>query len=394
MVADSCISQNEWTRRGRRCNTTFRLKPRSRHTPSTVAERLREPLVVLGGCALWTAAAGWVAAIAVAASSPAAGALVVTKGRAVKQVASDGRYVVWETGPLEGDGETRLLVRGLGHGRARVLLGAVNPGYGLALASGWIVYAQTGNSPQLRAMRIAGSGKTVLSRTIVAPFAARGRLVAWLEQHGHRQRVVVHDMSNGRTRVAFSLPSCQHERCYQLGQVTLAADGVAFTRDSTNPDFSWVYRIRFSNHLVTRAAVPHDPQPDLVPSSAGAVYFAFGRGWYRYDFGERPRRTAFRANPRAPIIGFEAGRWLLTSRRGCDSAIVSLAEGGHSRVVVSAARLRQLVPGKARLCVVLEGVSWDGPRPVTAWALVPPGSSEEHSDRGLYGVAFAAKALS
>jgi hypothetical protein len=371
------------------------LKLRDRHTPSTVAERLHQSLVFRAACAISIAGAGLVAAAAIAASASPSGALVVTKGRAVKQVASDGRHLVWETGPLEGDaGVTLLLERGLAGGRARVLTRAANPGYGLALTAGWVVYAKGGIPTSLRAVRLDGSSKTELSRSLVAPFASRGRLLAWLEKVGNHQRVVVRDMSTGRTLVNFSVPRCEHGRCYQLEEVTLAADGVVFTRDSTSPDFSWVYRVRFSNRRLTRAAVPRDPQPDLVPSSAGAVYYAFGRGWYRWDFGKSRRRAAFRADPPAPLIGYENGQWLLSTKQGCDSGIVSLDEGGHRRVVVSPARLRRLVPARSQLCVALEAVSWGGARPFTAWALIPRHSAEEHSDSGLYGVVFASKPLS
>jgi hypothetical protein len=359
-----------------------------------VAERLHQSLIFRAACAISIAGAGWAAATAIAASPSPSGALVVTKGRAVKQVASDGRHLVWETGPLEGDaGVTLLLERGLTGGRARVLTRAANPGYGLALTAGWVVYAKGGIPTSLRAVRLDGSSKTELSRSLVAPFASRGRLLAWLEKVGTRQRVVVRDMSTGRTLVNFSVPRCEHGRCYQLEEVTLAADGVVFTRDSTNPDFSWVYRVRFSNRRLTRAAVPRDPQPDLVQSSAGAVYYAFGRGWYRWDFGKSRRRTTFRANPPAPVIGYQNGHWLLSTKHGCDSGIVSLVEGGRPRIVASPARLRRLVPAKSDVCVVLEAVSWVAARPFTAWALIPEHSSEEHSDRGLYGVVFASKPL-
>ena len=48
----------------------------------------------------------------------------------------------------------------------------------------------------------------VLSRWLATPFAARGRLVAWIEQHGKRQKVVVRDMSTGRLRLVSMPPRC------------------------------------------------------------------------------------------------------------------------------------------------------------------------------------------
>jgi hypothetical protein len=336
------------------------------------------------------AAAAWLASTAAAAALLSSGALVVTKGRAVKQVAVDGKHFVWETGPLEGQNSgTALLQREVGTPRKRVLVRSVKTSYGLALASGWVVYADGGVHTRLSAIRPDGSSKIVLSRWLAAPFAARGRLLAWIEQDGRRQKVVVRDMATGRVRLVSRLPRCEHGHCYQLEQVMLADRGVVFTRDSTNPDLSWVVRIRFSTRVSTSVRIRHDPQPNLVPSSAGAVYYVAGRGWYRWDFGGQPRGTPFRANPPAPLLGYEHGRWFLSTRRGCDFGVVVLDAGGHRRVVASPQRLRRLVPSRSRLCILLQAFDWTGRHPLTAWALVPRESSEEHSDKGLYGVALA-----
>ena len=333
-------------------------------------------------------------AVAASGTGLGPGALVVTKGRAVKQVAADRRRMVWELGPLEGENtRTTLFERSLG-GRGHVLVRNVKSSYGLALAAGWVVYADGGVRPRLSAIRPDGSRKIVLSRWLVAPIAARGRLVAWIEQSGKRQKVVVRDMSTGRVRLVSIPPRCGYRHCYNLERVSLADHGVVFTRDSTNPDLSWVFRIRFSTHVLTRVLIRGDPQPDLVPSSAGALYYVFRRGWYRWDFGGRPRRTSFRANPPVPLLGYERGRWLLATRRGCDFGVVALTPGGRRTVVVSPRRLKRLVRSRSRLCVVLQAAAWVGGQPLLAWALVPPVSSEEHSDEGLFGIAFAGKPLS
>jgi hypothetical protein len=196
-------------------------------------------------------------------------------------------------------------------------------------------------------------------------------------------------MRTGRVRLVSTLPRCERGHCYRLGEITLSDQGVVFTRDSSNPDLSWVVRIRFSNRALTSVRIRSDPQPDLVPSSAGAVYYAYGRGWYRWDFGKSPRGTRFRANPPAPLLGYEHGRWFLSTRRGCDFGVVALDGTGHHRIVVSARRLRALVPSRSRSCVWLQAFGLAGQQPLTAWALVPRQSSEEHSDKGLFGIAFA-----
>jgi hypothetical protein len=51
------------------------------------------------------------------------------------------------------------------------------------------------------------------------------------------------------------------------------------------------------------------------------------------------------------------------------------------------------VPSGSPRCVLLQAAAWVGAQPLTAWALVPPKSSEEHSDKGLFGLAFAGKLL-
>jgi hypothetical protein len=281
-----------------------------------------------------------------------------------------------------------LFVRDLG-GRRRVLARNVKSNYGLGLAAGRIVYADGGFHARLNGVRPDGSGRVVLSRWLVAPLAARGRLVAWIEQHGRRQKVVVRDLRTGRVLLTATPPRCEHGHCYQLEQVTLADRGVVFTRDTSDPDRSWIVRIRFSNHVHKRLLVRHDPQPNLVPSSAGAVYFVVGRGWYRWDFGGRPHRTGFRVHPPAPVLGFERGRWLLATRRGCDYGVVMVDASGRRSVVASPRQLERLVRGKAERCVLLQASTWLGTQPLTAWAVIPKESSEEHEDKGLFGVAFA-----
>jgi hypothetical protein len=322
------------------------------------------------------------------------GPIILARGTAVKRVAADQNHLVWETGPLEAENvATVLLERDAGSGRKRILARDVKPNYGLALTAGWIVYADGGARTNLSAIRRDGSKRIVLSHSLVAPFASRGKLIAWAEQEGDQQRVVVRDMSADRVRLASTMPRCVRGRCYQLDEITLAERGVVFTRDSTNPDQSLVVRIRFSDRVFSKVTILHDPQPNLVPSSAGALYYAFGRGWYRWDFGQRrPRRTRFRANPPAPLLAYEQGRWFSSTHRGCGFGVV-VVNGGHRRLVASPALLRRLVPRGSRLCVFLQAFALTRRQALTAWALVPRHSSEEHSDKGMVGVALVGDVL-
>jgi hypothetical protein len=365
------------------------VERRVRHSSATGAAH-RLAVRILAAAVVATTA--WLAMRSVPeAQAVSSGALVVAKGRAVKQVAVDGRRLAWEAGPLEGDSGTTLYVRGLPGGRKHVLARDVISTYGLALAAGWVVYAEGGSPARLVAISPRGARK-LLSRSLATPLAARGSLLAWIERVGRRQRVVVRDMRTGRVRLVSVLRRCERGHCYQLGEVALADRGVVFTRISSNPDLSWVVRVRFSNRVLTSVRIPNDPQPDLVPSSAGALYYAYRRGWYRWDFGKRPRGTRFRANPPAPVLAYEHGRWFLSTRRGCDFGVVSVGASGRRDVVVSPRRLRSLVPSTSRSCVWLQAFASAGRRPLSAWALVPRESSEEHSDRGLFGVAIAGRA--
>jgi hypothetical protein len=318
------------------------------------------------------------------------GAIVRTRGAAVKKVAAEQNYLVWETGPLVGNATPMLLERVAGSGRKRILARQVKPSYGLALTAGWIVYAGTGVHTTLRAMRSGGSKRIVLSRSLVAPFAARGALIAWAEQEGDRQRVIVRDMRAGRVRLAMTMPRCVRGRCYQLGAITLAERGVVFTRDSVNPDQSFVVRRGFSDRASSRVTILDDPQPDLVPSSAGALYYALGRGWYRWDSGQRrPRRTRFRANPPALLLAYERGRWFTAAHRGCNFGVAVVNRRGARRVIAAPERLRRFAPRGSHYCVLLQAFAWTGRQALTAWALIPRHSSDEHSDKGLVGVALA-----
>ena len=318
------------------------------------------------------------------------GPLVLTKGAAVKRVASEQGHLVWETGPLVGNAVPTLLERIPGSTRKRILARHVKPSYGLALTAGWIVYARTGVRPSLHAIRSGDSKRIVLSHFLAAPFAARGALIAWAEQEGDEQRVIVRDMRAGRVRLAMKMPRCVRGRCYQLGAITLAARGVVFTRDSVNPDQSFVVRRRFSARASSKLAIPHDPQPELVPSSAGALYYALGRGWYRWDFGQRrPRRTRFSANPPALLLAYERGLWFTSTHRGCEFGVAVVNGRGPRRIIAAPKALRRFAPRGSHYCVLLQAFSWTGGQALTAWALIPEQSSEEHSDEGLVGVALA-----
>lgn len=323
-----------------------------------------------------------------------AGTRVVAKRAAVLRIAAGPRNLVWEAGPLqETRGPVLLLDRDLEGGRTRVIARGVNAGYGLAATARWVVYAAGATGRRLVARRHHGPGRMVLSRWLAAPIAGRGNMVAWVEQHANRQRVIVRDMSTGTTHVAAAMGRCDKRRCYQIEAVELAVDGVVFTRTSRNPDRSMIVRRTLSSSTSSQVVLRSDPQPDLIPSSAGALYYQLTVGWFRWDFGQsRPRRARFRANPPALLLAYEQGNWLLATRRGCDFGLV-VVRGGRRTTIAAPGDLRHYaVPGTAP-CVLLQDVAWTGRQALSAWAIVPATSSDEHSDRGLIGVGLASRAL-
>src|SRR5829696_8441427 len=93
-------------------------------------------------------------------------------------------------------------------------------------------------------------------------------------------------MAAGRTWVAASMPRCQGTRCWRIDAVTLADDGVVFTRVASNPDASTVMRRAFT-----------ESGPDLrrPPARAGAFV---------------SRSALLRARPRVVPLGLRTSQAL------------------------------------------------------------------------------------
>jgi hypothetical protein len=297
---------------------------------------------------------------------------LMLEGTPARAASTDGRSVVWETFGSDEGAIAALVVRDLRTRRSTTLARNIAPQYGLAVARGMVVYATATLPPRLVAVRGANGRRVVLSRRLVAPFAWRGARVAWAEQNGARQRIVVRDFSTGRRWVAAQVPSCERRRCYRIDGVTLADRGVVFARGAIGPQPSFIVRRAFSRPRPEAVAVAHDPQPDLVPSSAGALYFALGGGWYRWDFGRaRPARAPFKSDGSADPVTYDGGRWFVRRHRGCDDEIVALLPGGRHLVAASPATARSLAGVGRDLCAKFVSLTWTGGRPVTSWAVAP-----------------------
>jgi hypothetical protein len=316
------------------------------------------------------------------------GRLVSAPGVFAFAAAADARHLVWVAGGVEEeDHPADVRQRVLATGRVITVARGVDPGYGLASTTGWVVYARGGPQTRLLATAHDGSKTMMLSRNLVAPLAARGELVAWAEESGGRHCLLVRDMVRGSTWLAASMPKCEGGRCHRVDAVALADDGVIFSRVATAPDTSVVVRRAFDGSRSTQVRLDGDPQPDLAPSSEGAVYQALGRGWYRWDFGvDRPRRVLRRLAPGSGVLGFDGRRWLLQAERGCSSVVVARSRG-RSRTVAA-------VEAHHGLCAQLGAATLAGRQLLTAWGVIPPESIEAHEDVGATGFVLASAPLS
>src|SRR4051812_28029365 len=163
---------------------------------------------------------------------------------AVGPVAVGGGTVYAAVGPIEAENALPSLVARTVGQPNRTIAQVVDRGNGLAAGHGWVAYG-AGVAPRLMSSRPDGSGARVLATGLVTPVASRGELLAWGEQSGGRQRIVVRDMRSGSDWVAADMPRCGHSGCYRIDAVTLADEGVAFDRGAIGPQPSYVGRRRF-----------------------------------------------------------------------------------------------------------------------------------------------------
>jgi hypothetical protein len=325
------------------------------------------------------------------------GALSVKRGRVLAPVALAGRYLVFMSGELEAEEVSPSLVgKSLGSARATTLARDVIPNFGVAAAAGWAVYAtggKPGKPPRLVAVKTDGTDRQVLTDSLIAPIASRGTAVAWAEQDGDRQRVVARDLATGSDWIAADIPRCSGG-CFRIDAVALADKGVVFTRGAIGAQPSYVVRRGFSEPKAQRLTVPNDPQPDLVPSSAGALYYVLSRGWYRWDFGERqPRLTRYTGAAPPQVLGFERDRWFVLRGGACAQRLLVLGTDGRTLTTTSPPAVSALAGAAKGDCVTLADLVWTGRQSLTSWFVVPPESEEHHENAGLVGVLVGGRTL-
>jgi len=320
-----------------------------------------------------------------------AGSLVQIPHAAAGPVAVDPGHLVWESGPIESDAfQPSLHVRDLATGATKTIATNVNPLFGVASTSRFVFYAQaTGKHTALIRVLHDGRGRRVLTSALLTSIASRGDVVAWGEQVGLVQRVVAFDARLRRRWTVATMRNCTTTGCYRVDTVTVADRGIVFTRASVGPQPSLVVRQRFGSRRLYTISISGDPQPDLVPSSAGALYYALSRGWYRWDFGSaRPRRVEFADHSTKSLLRQEHGHWYWLSRRGCTFE-VSTSSGGRGATTAGVPAPTRLTRPSADECAQLGGFAWSGRQAIASWAIAPAASEAAHVDLGLRGVIVA-----
>ena len=300
------------------------------------------------------------------------------------------RYLVWESGPVNAGAVPTLLVqREVPTGRIRTLARTPDPSYGIATTRNWVVYVADRSSPTLLAVHHDGSGRRVLGTNLATAIASRGERVAWAEQSNQLQRIYVDDLVTGRKWLAARLPRCVQKRCYRVDAITLADRGVVFTRGAIGPQPSYVVRRAFDGKLVS-FALPGDPQPDLAASSDGALYFYFGHGWYRWDFGHaRPTPARIPTSATTSVLAFDHGNWYLRTDPGCRPTLSVIRPDGRRAVLTSPRTASKLIGAPPSDCAHLTDLAIAGTELFTGWTSQPSYSINSHVDLGLVGAILA-----
>jgi hypothetical protein len=319
--------------------------------------------------------------------------IVAARGFSIGPIAATKRHLFWEAARGEEGGEIFLLGRDLETGTTRVLADGVSQAFGIATTPDTLLFAARGSAgTELTATDLRGGHRRVLSRSLLAPFDARGDVVAWAEPNGSRQRVVVRNMRSGRQSVAMDAPRCRRARCYRIDRVTVAREGVAFDLGSIGQGYpSLIARRRWSDTKTSFISVPDDPQPDLVRSAAGALFYQLQRGWVEWNFDEdRPRVTSVRG-ARPWMLAAQGGRRLVVTGSTCKTGVGVLRADGRVAALPAPSSTPASPTRFGALCRQLTGIAWTGNRLLLAWAFTPKISLEGHSAAGLSAIITAAR---
>jgi hypothetical protein len=333
-------------------------------------------------------AAGEVSGSNAASSAPlTARSVLLAKGAFVASIATDAHYLTWEVAASRGQPLSPLFERKLRGGPVKRLATRTLPEFGLASTATNVVYAEQGKSgPELVAIRHGGRHRIVLTRSLAAPIASRGNRVAWAEQTGSTQRVVVRDMTSRRVWIAAQMRRCDRIGCYRIDAVTLADEGVVFDRGAIGPQPSFIVRRRFRDRKPAIVKLPNDPQPDLARSSAGAYYYWLRHGWMRWNFGEGHHHATGRQGLHSWVLDNEHGSLLLQTGPSCKPRLEIQLPSGRTLVAAAPNSTRASPKNFGPLCRELNAFVWQPPRLLIAWSLIPKLSVQSHTDVGLVSV--------
>jgi hypothetical protein len=320
------------------------------------------------------------------------GIVVLMRGLAAGPVALAGNYAVWETGGVQDVASRALLARNLRTGVVRTLARDPVREYGLAGTRNEVIYAaRAGGALQLRSIDLRGGDLRVLTRSLLAPFDARGAIVAWPEGDAVRLRVRGRDMRTGGDFIALDRPRCSGRRCYRIDRVTVAEKGIVFDLGAAGGNYpSLIGLYRLGAEKPSFAEVQSDPQPDLARSSDGALYYQFQRGWMRWNFGDRrPSPTRFRTT--TPwLLDHEHGRLLMSTGEGCEVTLAIRLRSDQTLELPAPGSTPVSPRGFGTLCRQFTGFAWRGQRLLAAWSLIPSLSLQTHKDVGVAGIVTTA----
>jgi hypothetical protein len=318
--------------------------------------------------------------------------IVAQRGFSIGPLAATRRYVFWAAAGGDETSDALLLERDLKTGATRVLAHGIFPALGIATTPDAVMFAaQSATGSRLVAMDLAGGHRRVLSRSLIAPFDARGDMVAWAEGDATRQRVVARNIRTGRQFVALDAARCR-PRCYRIDRVTVANKGVVFDLGSVGQGYpSLLGRRRWDAAKTSFIEIPNDPQPDLVRSASGALFYRFQRGWREWSFDEEQPRVMQVRGARPWLLEEQGGKRLVLAGGACNMRARLLHAGGRMAALPAPDSTPASTTRIGALCRRLTGVAWNGNRVLFAWSFVPKISLEGHSDAGLSGMITAAR---
>jgi hypothetical protein len=207
----------------------------------------------------------------------------------------------------------------------------------------------------------------VLSRHLIGSLDARGGRVAWAEMDGAEHRIIVREMTVGRQWVAAVLPRCEENRCYRIDAVSLSDEGVSFVRGAIGPHPSQVGRRAFAAARARLLSVPDDPQPDLIPSSTGPLFFTLGQRLLTWPFRQTvPERVAIPGGTATvAVLGYERGWWFVVRADGGASPLYARRDDGSQTPLAEPPSQSDSAGG----AFLLEAFDWSGRQAFSAWAL-------------------------